>query len=103
MGDAQIERLVQALATRFDQGVAPDHAHVGAAMLHVSRHIAGAHHDDAQLRMMRRQDQLARGFGVFQRLNTGCAKQRLQLVEDAPLGQCQGDHRDCPAGANVFI
>jgi len=46
---AEIERPVQALAAVLDQRVETDHAEVGAAVLHVGRHVAGAHEDDAQV------------------------------------------------------
>ena len=51
--DAEVERLVQALAAVLEQHVVADHAEVGAAVLHVGRHVAGAHQHDAQRRAAR--------------------------------------------------
>ena len=55
--DAEVERPVQALAAVLDQGVEADHAEVGAAVLHVGRHVAGADQDDAQVGPRGRDDE----------------------------------------------
>ena len=57
--DAEVERPVQALAAVLEQGVEAGDAEVGAAVLHVGRNVAGAHEDDAQLRVDGREDQAA--------------------------------------------
>jgi hypothetical protein len=43
----------------LDQHVLAGHAEVGAAVLHVGRHVGGAHEHDAHVGLVGRQDQLA--------------------------------------------
>ena len=45
-GDAEVDRLVEALAAVLDQHVAPGHAEIRAAMLHVGRRVGRAHDDE---------------------------------------------------------
>ena len=58
-GDAQVQRLVQARRALLGQHIQPGHAQVGAAVGHVSGHVAGAHEDDAHVITAGWQDELA--------------------------------------------
>ena len=58
-GDLQIQRLVQALAARFKQRVFAHHTEVSAAVLHIGRHVGGAHQDHAQVGLVGVQNQFA--------------------------------------------
>ena len=90
--DAQVQRLVQALAAVLDQHVAAGHAQVGAAVLDVGRHVGRAHEHHAHLGLVGREDQLAGAVRVFQHGDARGRQQRQGLFEDAALGKCQGDH-----------
>ena len=94
--DLQVERLVQALAAVLDQRVLAGHAEVGAAVLDIGRHVAGAHQHDAHVGPVGADDQLARLLRILGDLDPGGREQRQRLVEDAALGQCQRDHAPCP-------
>src|SRR5450432_3498214 len=45
--DAQVDRLVQAVAARFEEHVLAGDAQVGGTVLHIRRHIRCAHDDEA--------------------------------------------------------
>ena len=57
--DLQVQRLVQALAAVLDERVFAGHAQIGAAVLDVGGHVAGAHQDHTHLSMVGGQDQFA--------------------------------------------
>jgi hypothetical protein len=84
--NVEVQRLVQACASVFDQRVLARDANVGATVLNVSGNVSGAHNHHAQVRLVGGQDQLARGFRVFEHLDTCRLEQRQGLVEDASLG-----------------
>src|SRR3989338_4477362 len=69
LGNLQVQRLVQPLATVFDQGVLAGHADVGTAVFHVGGHVGGTHQHHAHVGLVGGQDELARLFGVFQHLD----------------------------------
>ena len=73
LGNLQIQRLVQTVAAMLQQRVFAGDAQIGAAVLHVGRHIGGAHHQHPHVGLVGGQDQLARFFGVFQHLDAGGA------------------------------
>ena len=75
----------------LDQDVAPGHAKVGTAVLHIGRHIAGTHQHDAHVGLVGGQDQLAGGFGVFEHLDAGGLQQRQGFFKDTAFGEGQGD------------
>jgi hypothetical protein len=52
LGDLQVQRLVQALAAVLDERVLAGHAEVGAAVLHVGRHVGRAHQHHPQARTL---------------------------------------------------
>jgi hypothetical protein len=90
--DAQIDRLIEALAAVLEQHVATGHAEVRRAVLDVGGHVGGPDDDQPQARIGGRQDQLA---GVEHRgidLDADRLQQRQRVVEDAPLGQRERDH-----------
>jgi hypothetical protein len=89
-GDAQVERFVQPLAAMLQQHVLAGDAEVGGAVLHIGRHVAGADDDQLHARVVGVQDQLAAALGVVQRADAGGGQQRHGLLEDAPLGQRDG-------------
>ena len=92
LGDLQVERLVQAVTAMFEQGVAAGDADVGATVLHVGRHVGGAHHQHPHIGAVGIEYQLARLLGIVEHLDIGGAQQRQRLLEDAALGQRQRDH-----------
>ena len=92
LGNAQIQRLVQALPAVLDQRVQAGHAQVGAAVLHIGGHVGGAHQHHAHLGLVGGQDQLARFFGIFEHLDARGFEQRQGFIKDASFGQGQGDH-----------
>ena len=47
--DAEVERLVEALAAVLEQHVLAGDAEVGGAVLHVGRHVGRAHDDEAHV------------------------------------------------------
>ncbi len=89
LGDVQVDRLVQPFAAVLEQDVLAGHAEIGRAILHVGRHVGGAHDDDAHLRIIGADDQLARLFRVFGDHDAGRLQQRHRFFEDAALGQGQ--------------
>ncbi len=102
-GDAEIHGLVETLAAMLDEDVAPGDAEVGAAVLHVSRSVRGAHHDQPQIAAIRGYDELARGFGIRPRPDADAREQRCGLVEDPPLRQRNADARHVqPSGDSVL-
>ena len=92
LGDLQIQRLVQALAAMFEQGVLAGNAHVGTAVLHIGGHVGGAHHQHPHVRQVGVQNQLARFFRVVQHLDAGRLEQGHGFFEDAAFGECEGNH-----------
>ena len=58
--DAEIERLVKALAAVLEQDVLAGDAEVGGAVLDVGRHVGRAHDDERHVGPPRGEDQLAR-------------------------------------------
>ena len=64
-GDAEVDRLVEALAAVLDQHVAAGDAEVGAAVLHVGGSVGSAHHDQAQVAPVGADDELAGVLGVL--------------------------------------
>ncbi len=71
----------------FDQRVPAGHAEVGTAVLHVGRHIGGTHQHHTHTGLVGREDELARGFRVFQHLDARGREQRQGFIEDAAFGQ----------------
>ncbi len=89
LGDVQVDRLVQAFAAVLEQHILAGHAEVGRAVLHIGRHVGGAHDDHAHARVVGRQDQLARAFRIFGDRDAGRLQQRQGFLENAALGQGQ--------------
>ena len=72
------------------QHVLPGHPQIGSAILHIGRHIRGAHHYQAHILPVGGEDQLAAVFRIFRRLNPCMGQQRQGLLEYAPLGEGDG-------------
>ena len=85
--DAQVDRLVQALAAVLEQHVLAGHAEVGSAVLHVGRHVRSAHDDQPQVGIAGGQDQLARSADRGVHRNARGGEQRQGFVEYAALRQ----------------
>ena len=73
--------------------VAARDAEVRGPVLDVRGDVGRAHQDQAQVRTLGGDDQLARGFGVLGRADARRLEQRERLLEDAALGERQRDHR----------
>ena len=58
-GNAQIQGLIQAIATVFGQHIAACDAQVGCAVLHISGHIGGTHNHQADVGMVGVYDEFA--------------------------------------------
>src|SRR5208283_3160760 len=56
VADAKIDRLIQTLATMFEQHVLARHAEVRGTICHIRRHIRRAHDDEAQVRAIAADD-----------------------------------------------
>jgi hypothetical protein len=69
----------------LEERVEADDAEVGAAVLHVGRHVAGADQDDAQLGPRGGDDQAPARLRVLGELDAGGGEQRQRLVEDPAL------------------
>ena len=69
----------------FDQHVLAGNAQIRGTVLHVGRRIGSTHDDNAHIRTVGRNDQLARGFRIFQRFDARCRQQRQRLFENAPF------------------
>src|SRR5574343_999201 len=91
LGDLQVEWRVEPFAAMFDQHVLAGYAEVGGTVLDVGRHIGGTDDDDADIRLVGLDDQLAGSFRVFGRHDAGGSEQRQGFVENAALGECDGD------------
>ncbi len=94
--NVQVQRLIQPGAAVLVQHILARHADVRRAVLHVGRHVAGAHDDQAHIGTVGRQDQLARRLRVFQRDDARRFQQRQGFFEDAAFGQRDGDHLNTP-------
>ena len=90
-GDAQVERLHQAVTAVLEQDIAAGHAEVSGAVLDVGRHVGGADDDHTHVRPLGGDDELARRFRVLERTDAGRLEQRHGLFEDAPLGEGEGN------------
>ena len=88
--DAQVERLEQSLSAVFQQHVTAGHAHVGGAVLHIGRHIGRAHHHQRHIGSVGGKDQLARRLRILGRHDARQREQRQRFIEDAALGQGDG-------------
>ena len=87
--DAEVERPIEAFAAVLDQGVEADDAEVGAAVLDVGRHVAGADQDDAQVGARGGDDQAPARLRALGELDADRGEQRQRLVEDPALGQAR--------------
>ncbi len=88
--DLQVDRLIQALAAMLQQHILAGHAEIGGAVLHIGRDVGRADDDHVHMRIVSRQDQLARGFRIFGDLDAGSLQQRQGFFKDAAFGQGQG-------------
>jgi hypothetical protein len=91
LGDFQVDRLVQPLAAVFEQDILARHAEVGSAVLNVGRRVGGADNDQAHIVAGGRNDQLARGFRVLERLDAGGRQKRQRLFKNTALREGNGD------------
>ena len=91
-------RLVEAFAAVLEQHVLAGDARVGRAVLHVGRHVRWTHHEEADVGVARREDQLARSLGILVRDDARLREQRQRLVEDAALGERDGERGQGGAG-----
>ena len=92
--DAEVERLVEAVAAVLEQHVLAGDAEVGGAVLHVGRHVGRAHDDERHAGALRRRGSAcATCRGSSAGTMPGGGEQRQRLVEDAPLGQGDGQRR----------
>ena len=101
--DAEVDRLIEALAAVLDQHVAAGDTEIGAAVLHIGRSVGRSHHDQPQVAAVRGDDQLARGFGVRPRPDADAREQRCGLVEDPPLRQRNAYARHVPSGYRCLV
>eukprot|EP01034_Spumella_vulgaris_P034042 gene34041-41981_t len=60
----------------LDQHVLAGHAEVRRAVLHIGRHVGGAHDQHAHIGVVGGQDQLARSFRILGDGDAGCFQQR---------------------------
>jgi hypothetical protein len=60
----------------LDQRVLAGNTHVGAAVFHIGGHIGSADQHHTHIGVAGAQDELARGFRVFQHLDAGSCQQR---------------------------
>jgi len=92
MADTQIDRRVEIGVVEFLDHVRTDDAHLRRAVGDKSRHIEGAHADQAHIGTQAGKGQCA-AFGIVEfriRLNT-CARHHGQrLIKNAPLGDSEG-------------
>ena len=73
------------LAAIFNQHVAAGNAEIGSTVSDIRRNIAGADDDQTDVGMVGADNQLARLFGVFNRLNARRREQRQGFIENAPF------------------
>jgi hypothetical protein len=92
MRHGEVERLVEAGAAVLGEHVAARDADIGRAVLHVRRHVGGANDDHAHARIARGDDELAGLLRVLREGKAGGGEQRRRFVEDAALGEREGDH-----------
>ena len=100
--DAEIEGLVEAVAAVLEQHVLAGDAHVRRAVLHVGRNVGRAEHDERYLRAIRPEDQFSRRRRIFIRDQARDSKKRQRLVENATLGQGDGQRGHGRSGADAW-
>ena len=74
--DPEIDRLVQPFAAMLEQDVLSRDAQIRCAMLDVGRNIRRSDDDEANVRQVAGDDELARSLGVFSGPDTGGGKKR---------------------------
>ena len=92
-GDAEVERLVQALPAMLGEHILAGDAEVGGAVCDVGRGVGSAHDDEIHVAARSGNDELAGALRVFPRNEADAREQRPRLLEDPSLGQ-----RDADAG-----
>ena len=92
--NAQIDRLIQAIATVLHQDIRAGNAQVGRAKLHIGGHVTGTHDEQAQIGAIGLQDEPSGRVRIFSRPNAHALEHGKGLLEEAALGQGQRDHAD---------
>ena len=84
-GDTQIKRLIEPIATILDQHILAGDTDVRSAILHIGRCVGGTHDNHTNVVAIGRDDQLAGGLRILQRLNAGGSQQRQRFFEYSTL------------------
>ena len=92
LGDFQVERRVQSVATMFIEHILAGHTDVSAAELDIGRHVSRADNNHAHVATVGFENQFARSLGVFTRDDARGFQQRHGFVKNAALGERNGDH-----------
>jgi hypothetical protein len=87
---AEVERLVKAFGAVLEQHILASDPEIGRPVLHVGRNVRRAQDDERNSRLPGRDDQLARRTRVLRRNKPRSGKQGQRFVEDAPLGEGDG-------------
>ena len=74
----------------FQQYILAGYADIGSAITHIGGYIRGTDNDQFHVGLVGIKDQLAAGFRVINRFDTGRSEQRQRLFKDAALGKGDG-------------
>src|SRR6266568_3699009 len=91
------------VATLLEQHVLTCHAQVGGAVLDVGRNVGRTHDDEAHFGAVAADDELARGLRVLGRRDACASQERQRLVEDAALGEGNGERKHGAGPGEAFI
>ena len=83
----QIQWFVETLATVFQQYILAGNAHISSTIPDIGGHICRTDNHQFDVVLVGIKDQLAAGFRIVNRLNTGGGQQRQRLFKDAALGK----------------